>query len=53
MFEERKNLLNNMAKKEMHHSLKRSYVEQVKATLIHIERIRAMLLSETPERRDE
>jgi two-component system chemotaxis response regulator CheB len=48
MFEERKNLLNNMAKKENIPSLKRSYSEQATATQIHIERIRAMLLAEVP-----
>ena len=53
MFEERKNLLNNMAKRELGPSLKRSYSEQVRATQIHIERIRAMLLSETPERSED
>jgi two-component system, chemotaxis family, protein-glutamate methylesterase/glutaminase len=50
MFEERKNLLNNMARTERSASVKRSYAEQVRATGIHIERIRAMLLAEAPER---
>jgi two-component system chemotaxis response regulator CheB len=45
MFEERKNLLNNMADKETHSNTKRSYAERAKETEIHIERIRAMLLA--------
>ena len=49
MFEERKNLMNNLAVKETHSSLKRSYREQAKSTQIHIERIRAMLLAGSPE----
>jgi two-component system chemotaxis response regulator CheB len=53
MFEERKNLLNNLARDETYASMKRSYSEQAKATQIHIERIRAMLLAEAPERKDE
>jgi len=53
MFEERKNLLMNMAKKESHRSVKRSYSEQAKTTQVHIERIRAMLLAETPGAADE
>src|SRR5205807_5652373 len=44
MFEERKNLLNNLSKKEKYPSMKRSYAEQATATEIHIERIRSMLL---------
>jgi len=48
MFEERKNLLNNMAAKESYASLKRSYTKQAKDTQIHIERIRAMLLAAVP-----
>ena len=47
MFEERKNLLNNMAQKETHTREKRSLSQRAKETEIHIERIRAMLLSET------
>lgn len=50
MFEERKNLMTNLAARETQPSLKRSYQEQAKATQIHIERIRAMLLAEAPER---
>lgn len=50
MSEERKNLLSNLAKTEKFESLRRSYAEQVKATQVHIERIRAMLLAEAPER---
>jgi two-component system, chemotaxis family, protein-glutamate methylesterase/glutaminase len=53
MFEERKNLLNNLARNEKYASMKRSYSEQAKATQIHIERIRAMLLAEAPERKEE
>jgi two-component system chemotaxis response regulator CheB len=49
MFEERKNLLNNMAQQGQFPTLKRSYSEQAKATQIHIERIRAMLLSQPPQ----
>jgi two-component system chemotaxis response regulator CheB len=49
MFEERKNLLNNLAKNEKYAAMKRSYSEQAKATQVHIERIRAMLLAEAPE----
>jgi two-component system chemotaxis response regulator CheB len=49
MLEERKNLLNNLARNEKYRSLSRSYTEQAKATEIHIERIRAMLLAEAPE----
>lgn len=46
MFEERKNLLNNMAQKETHTREKRSLTQRAKETQIHVERIRAMLLSE-------
>jgi two-component system chemotaxis response regulator CheB len=53
MFEERKNLLNSMTKKAKYSSLKRSYSEQVRATHIHIERIRSMLLAEAPQHREE
>lgn len=53
MFEERKNLLNKLANNEKYPHLKRSYVEQAKGTEIHIERIRAMLLAESPERQEE
>jgi two-component system chemotaxis response regulator CheB len=53
MFEERKNLLNNLAANEKYASMKRSYSGQAKATQIHIERIRAMLLAEAPEREDQ
>jgi two-component system chemotaxis response regulator CheB len=49
MFEERKNLLNNTAEKETSPRVKRSYSEQSKATQVHIERIRAMLLSGPPQ----
>jgi two-component system chemotaxis response regulator CheB len=53
MFEERKNLLNNLGKDEKYASMRTSYSEQAKATQIHIERIRAMLLAEAPERQEE
>src|SRR5205814_5730424 len=53
MFEERKNLLNNISKKENRPSLKRSYSEQAGATQVHIERIRAMLLAEAPQRTED
>lgn len=53
MLEERKNLLNNMAKGEKYASRKRSYSEQAKAAQIHIERIRAMLLADVPERQEQ
>ena len=49
MFEERKNLLNNLARTEKRESAKRSYAEQANSTQVHIERIRAMLLAEAPE----
>lgn len=49
MFEERKNLLNNMARKATHPKEKRRLADRAKETQIHIERIRAMLLSPEPE----
>jgi two-component system chemotaxis response regulator CheB len=49
MFEERKNLLNNIAAKETGGTLKRSYSQRAKDTEIHIERIRAMLHDPPPE----
>lgn len=49
MFEERKNLLNNMAENDTYGSKRRSYSEQAQATQIHIERIRAMLMAAQPE----
>lgn len=49
MFEERKNLLNNMAEGDKVGSKKRSYSEQAQATQVHIERIRAMLTAPQPE----
>jgi len=52
-FEERKNLLNNLARDEKYASMRRSYSEQATATQIHVERIRAMLLAEAPEREEE
>ncbi len=45
MFEERKNLLNNMARKEPRPKLKGSAAQRVKETQVHIERIRAILLA--------
>lgn len=53
MFEERKNLLNNLAREQKHASVKRSYSEQAGATQVHIQRIRAMLLAEAPEHKEE
>jgi two-component system chemotaxis response regulator CheB len=49
MFEERKNLLNTMAKSEARPRLKRSYADQANGTEIHIQRIRAMLMSAQPQ----
>jgi two-component system chemotaxis response regulator CheB len=49
MFEERKNLLNNLSRTEKRPSVKRSYSEQAKATEVHIRRIRSMLLAEEPQ----
>lgn len=43
MFEERRNLLTNMAKREK--SGKRLYAERARDAEVHIERIRAMLLT--------
>ncbi len=45
MFEERKNLLNNMAQKESRPRGKDSYAQRARETEVHIERIREMLLS--------
>lgn len=45
MFEERKNLLNNMAQTQIDQKGKASYVQRAKETEIHIERIREMLLA--------
>jgi two-component system, chemotaxis family, protein-glutamate methylesterase/glutaminase len=51
MFEERKNLLNNMAKTQINQKGKASYAQRAKETDVHIERIREMLLaSETAQR---
>jgi two-component system, chemotaxis family, protein-glutamate methylesterase/glutaminase len=52
MFEERKNLLTNLAKKERRASAKLAYSEKLRDTQLHIERIREMLLSEFPEHTD-
>jgi two-component system chemotaxis response regulator CheB len=48
MFEERKNLLNAMAKTEKHQSTQQTYAEQAKGTEVHINRIRAMLMAPQP-----
>jgi two-component system chemotaxis response regulator CheB len=53
MFEERKNLLNNMAQSETAASAKRSYTDKAKETQVHIERIRAMLLAPQPQAADQ
>lgn len=45
MFEEHKNLLKNMAEKASGPNSKSSYIERAKETQVHIERIRAMILS--------
>ena len=45
MFEERKNLLNNMGHKASLQNLKNKYLKQAKEGEVHIERIRAMLLA--------
>jgi two-component system, chemotaxis family, protein-glutamate methylesterase/glutaminase len=45
MFEERRNLLNNMAHREQRPRSRASYQDRAKETEIHIERIRAMLIS--------
>ncbi len=45
MFEERKNLLNNMARTQIRQRGKDSYAQRAKETEIHIERIREMLLA--------
>jgi two-component system, chemotaxis family, protein-glutamate methylesterase/glutaminase len=49
MFEERKNLLNAMAKTESRSTVKRSYTEQADGTEVHIQRIRAMLMAAQPK----
>lgn len=48
MFEERKNLLNNMARSASRAKAKSGYVERVKDADAHIERIREMLLAREP-----
>jgi two-component system chemotaxis response regulator CheB len=51
MFEERKNLLNNMARTQIGQKGKASYAQRAKETDVHIERIREMLLaSETAQK---
>jgi two-component system chemotaxis response regulator CheB len=45
MFEERKNLLNNMAKTQIRSEAHSSYSERAKETEVHIQRIREMLLA--------
>jgi two-component system chemotaxis response regulator CheB len=44
MFEEQKNLLNNMAHREVASTRKRSLTQRAKDIQVHVERIRAMLL---------
>ena len=48
MFEERKNLLNNLAKTETFAATRKKYMEQVNAAEVHIQRIRAMLVGRSP-----
>ncbi len=48
MFEERKNLLNNMAQQESRPQQQHSYTQRAKETEVHIERIRTMLLAREP-----
>lgn len=51
MFEECKNLLNNMAWTQIHQKGKDSYAQRAKETEVHIERIRKRLLaSETAQK---
>ena len=51
MFEERKNLLNNMAQTQINQKGKASYAQRAQETDVHIERIREMLLaSETAQK---
>lgn len=45
MFEERKNLLNDLATDSSHTAIKNGYADRAKETEVHIERIRAMLRS--------
>ncbi len=45
MFEERKNLLNNMAQREGRAEAKRNFAQRAKDTEVHIDRIRAMLVA--------
>jgi two-component system, chemotaxis family, protein-glutamate methylesterase/glutaminase len=51
MFEERKNLLNNMAKSERRQKGKLSFAQRAKETDVHIERIRQMLLASETARK--
>ena len=53
MFEERKNLLNNMARGQKSRVTQRCYAEKAKETQIHIERIRAMLQAPQPSASDD
>jgi hypothetical protein len=51
MFEECKNLLNNVARTQIHQKGKDSYAQRAKETEVHIERIRKRLLaSETAQK---
>jgi two-component system chemotaxis response regulator CheB len=49
MFEERKNLLNKLAKESRSPALKKGYADRAEETEVHIERIRAMLKAPGPE----
>lgn len=51
MFEERKNLLNNMAQTQIGQKGKESYAKRAKETDVHIERIREMLLASETARK--
>jgi two-component system chemotaxis response regulator CheB len=52
MLEERKNLLNTLARAERRPPSKRAYAERAAATEVHIERIRSMLLTREPNIRE-
>jgi ferritin-like metal-binding protein YciE len=49
MFEERKNLLNNMAQTATGAKAKSSYADRANETSVHIERIRKILLAPEAE----
>jgi two-component system, chemotaxis family, protein-glutamate methylesterase/glutaminase len=48
MLEERKNLLNTMARAERRPQRRKEYVERAADTEVHVERVRAMLLAREP-----